>query len=174
MKPTVIDHIGIAVKSIDESLKFWEDTLGIKCHGVEEVELLAGALGEQAGHTVEIKAQVRGDRAHFVELARKNAQAALAARLASQQTILDRFESLRELLELGDMPQRLECFDISHTMGEATVASCVIYGPEGPIKSGYRRFNISGIEPGDDYAAMRQALERRYKRLQAGEHRFAR
>lgn len=138
-------------------------------HSVEEVELLAGALGEQAGHSVEIKAQVRGDRAHFVELARKNAQAALVARLASQQTIHERFESLRELLELGDMPQRLECFDISHTMGEATVASCVIYGPEGPVKSAYRRFNITGIEPGDDYAAMRQALERRYKRLQAGE-----
>lgn len=138
-------------------------------HAVDDAGLLAGALGEQAGHGVEIKAQVRGDRAHFVELARKNAQAALAARLASQQTIHERFESLRELLELGDMPQRLECFDISHTMGEATVASCVIYGPEGPIKSAYRRFNITGIEPGDDYAAMRQALERRYKRLQAGE-----
>ncbi|HEY7872945.1 MAG TPA: excinuclease ABC subunit UvrC, partial [Rudaea sp.] len=113
----------------------------------DESDLLAAALSEQAGHTVQIKAQVRGDRAHFVELARKNAQAALAARLASQQTILERFESLRELLELGDTPQRLECFDISHTMGEATVASCVIYGPAGAIKSAYRRFNISGIEP---------------------------
>ncbi|MGH8089957.1 MAG: excinuclease ABC subunit UvrC [Rudaea sp.] len=135
----------------------------------DEADLIAAALSEQAGHMVEVKSQVRGGRAHFVELARKNAQAALAARLASQQTIHERFESLRELLELGDTPQRLECFDISHTMGEATVASCVIYGPEGAIKSAYRRFNISGIEPGDDYAAMRQALERRYKRLQAGE-----
>ena len=135
----------------------------------DEADLIAAALSEQAGHMVEVKSQVRGDRAHFVELARKNAQAALAARLASQQTIHERFEALRELLELGDTPQRLECFDISHTMGEATVASCVIYGPEGAVKSAYRRFNISGIEPGDDYAAMRQALERRYKRLQAGE-----
>ncbi|HSN01343.1 MAG TPA: excinuclease ABC subunit UvrC, partial [Rudaea sp.] len=135
----------------------------------DEADLIASALSAQAGHAVEIKTQVRGDRAHFVELARKNALAAMAARLASQQTIHERFEALRELLELGDAPQRLECFDISHTLGEATVASCVIYGPEGAIKSAYRRFNISGIEPGDDYAAMRQALERRYKRLQAGE-----
>jgi excinuclease ABC subunit C len=135
----------------------------------DDADMLAAMLSEQAGHAVQIKAQVRGDRAHFVELARKNAQAALAARLASQQTIHERFESLRDLLELGDTPQRLECFDISHTMGEATVASCVIYGPQGAIKSAYRRFNISGIAPGDDYAAMRQALERRYKRLQAGE-----
>ncbi|MBS0569648.1 MAG: excinuclease ABC subunit UvrC [Proteobacteria bacterium] len=138
-------------------------------HAPDEAELLAGALSAQAGHAVEIKSQVRGDRAHFVELARKNAQAALAGRLASQYTIHERFESLRELLGLGDMPQRLECFDISHTAGEATVASCVIYGPDGAVKSAYRRFNIAGIEPGDDYAAMRQALERRYRRLQAGE-----
>lgn len=138
-------------------------------HAPDDADVLAAALTAQSGRAVEIKTRVRSDRAHFVELARKNAQAALAARLASRQTIHERFESLRELLELGDAPQRLECFDISHTMGEATVASCVIYGPEGPIKSAYRRFNVSGIEPGDDYAAMRQALERRYKRLQAGE-----
>ncbi|MDE1962116.1 MAG: excinuclease ABC subunit UvrC, partial [Xanthomonadaceae bacterium] len=138
-------------------------------HAPDDAEVLAAALAGQSGHPVEIKTRVRSGRAHFVELARKNAQAALAARLASQQTIHERFESLRELLQLGDTPQRLECFDISHTLGEATVASCVIYGPQGPIKSAYRRFNIAGIEPGDDYAAMRQALERRYKRLQAGE-----
>ena len=138
-------------------------------HAPDDATVLATALASQSGHPVEVKTQVRSGRAHFVELARKNAQAALAARLASRQTIHERFESLRELLELGDTPQRLECFDISHTLGEATVASCVIYGPEGPIKSAYRRFNIAGIEPGDDYAAMRQALERRYRRLQAGE-----
>jgi excinuclease ABC subunit C len=81
----------------------------------------------------------------------------------------ERFESLRDLLELDETPHRLECFDISHTMGEATVASCVVYGTEGPEKSQYRRFNITGIEPGDDYGAMHQALERRYRRIQAGE-----
>jgi excinuclease ABC subunit C len=135
----------------------------------DDAAALAEMLSVQAGHSIEIKTQVRTDRARFVELARKNAQAALTARLASNQTMRARFEALRDLLELGDLPQRLECFDISHTMGELTVASCVVFGPEGAEKSYYRRFNISGIEPGDDYAAMRQALERRYKRIQAGE-----
>jgi excinuclease ABC subunit C len=135
----------------------------------DDADVLAEALSAQSAHPVEIKAQVRSDRARFVELAIKNAQAALAARLASNQTIRERFEALRDLFELGETPRRLECFDISHTLGEATVASCVVYGPEGPEKSQYRRFNITGIEPGDDYGAMRQALDRRYKRLQAGE-----
>ncbi len=135
----------------------------------DECELLVDMLTTQSGHGVEIKSNVRTERARFIELALKNAQAALAARLASNQTMRERFEALRDLLELGDTPQRLECFDISHTMGEATVASCVVYGPEGPEKSQYRRFNIAGIEPGDDYAAMHQALERRYRRIQGGE-----
>jgi len=135
----------------------------------DECELLATMLSAQADHTVEIKANVRSERARFIELAIKNAQAALAARLASNQTMRERFESLRDLLEMDETPQRLECFDISHTMGEATVASCVVWGPEGAEKSQYRRFNITGIEPGDDYGAMHQALERRYRRIQAGE-----
>jgi len=138
-------------------------------HALEDAALLADALSAHANHPVEVKSNVRGDRARFLELAQKNAQAALAARLASNQTIRERFEALRDLLELGETPQRLECFDISHTLGEATVASCVVYGPDGAEKSAYRRFNIAGIEPGDDYGAMRQALDRRYKRLQAGE-----
>ncbi|MGA9341028.1 MAG: excinuclease ABC subunit UvrC [Rhodanobacteraceae bacterium] len=135
----------------------------------EDIALLGEALGSSAGHSVEVKASVRGDRARFLDLARKNVVAALASRLASRQTLLARFEALRDLLGLEEVPRRLECFDISHTMGEATVASCVVFGPEGPEKSQYRRFNISGIEPGDDYAAMRQALDRRYRRIQAGE-----
>ena len=135
----------------------------------DDCETLTEMLTLQAGRGVEIKANVRSDRARFVELARANAHAALQARLASNQTQRERFESLRDLLELGETPQRLECFDISHTMGEATVASCVVYGPEGPEKALYRRFNITGVEPGDDYGAMRQALERRYRRIQAGE-----
>jgi len=138
-------------------------------HPLEDSALLADALSTHANHPVDVKSNVRGDRARFLELAQKNAHAALAARLASNQTIRERFEALRDLLELGETPQRLECFDISHTLGEATVASCVVYGPDGAEKSAYRRFNIAGVEPGDDYAAMRQALERRYKRLQAGE-----
>ena len=138
-------------------------------HPLEDAALLADALSTHANHPVDVKSNVRGDRARFLELAQKNAHAALAARLASNQTIRERFEALRDLLELGETPQRLECFDISHTLGEATVASCVVYGPDGAEKSAYRRFNIAGVEPGDDYGAMRQALERRYKRLQAGE-----
>ena len=141
----------------------------IVSHALEEGPLLAEVLSGQSHHAVEIKDSVRGERARFLELALKNADAALAMHLASNQTMRQRFEALRDLLDLGETPQRLECFDISHTLGEATVASCVVYGPEGPEKSQYRRFNITGIEPGDDYAAMHQALERRYKRIQAGE-----
>ena len=133
---------------------------------LDEAALLGEALGAQAGHEVEVKYNVRAERARFLELALKNAEAALAARLASNQTQRERFESLRDLLGLDEVPKRLECFDISHTMGEATVASCVVYGPDGPEKSQYRRYNITGIEPGDDYAAMRQALERRFRRAQ--------
>ncbi len=137
-----------------------------------ESGLLMEALGAGAGRTIRIKHRVRGDRARFVELARNNAANALATRLASRQTLAKRFDALRELLGLDAVPQRIECFDISHTMGEATVASCVVFGPEGAEKSQYRRFNIRGIESGDDYAAMRQALDRRYRRVKAGEGRL--
>jgi len=136
----------------------------IVSHAPADADALAGALAEHAGHGVAIKPNVRGDRARFRDLACRNAEAALTSRLASRQTLLARFESLRELLGLDETPQRIECFDISHTMGEATVASCVVFGPEGPEKSQYRRFNIAGITPGDDYAAMRQALQRRFRR----------
>ncbi|NCT67292.1 MAG: excinuclease ABC subunit UvrC [Rhodanobacteraceae bacterium] len=144
----------------------------IVSHAVEDAVPLAEALAERAGHGVEIKANVRADRARFRDLAQRNAEAALASRLASRQTLLARFEALRDLLGMEETPQRIECFDISHTMGEATVASCVVFGPEGPEKAQYRRFNITGITPGDDYAAMRQALERRYRRIQGGEGRL--
>ncbi|MBL8298942.1 MAG: excinuclease ABC subunit UvrC [Rhodanobacteraceae bacterium] len=138
-------------------------------HAIDDSDVLAGALAVQAERKIEIKSSVRAERARFLELAQKNAVAALATRLASRQTLRERFEVLRELLELDEMPLRIECFDISHTLGEATVASCVVFGPEGAEKSHYRRFNITGITAGDDYAAMHQALERRYKRLSAGD-----
>ena len=135
----------------------------IVSHPTEDAVPLAEALAGRAGHSIGIKPSVRGDRARFRDLAMRNAQAALTSRLATRQTLLARFEALRDLLELDETPQRIECFDISHTMGEATVAACVVFGPEGPEKSQYRRFNIAGIAPGDDYAAMRQALQRRFR-----------
>lgn len=138
-------------------------------HAVEEVSDVETLLSEQQGRKVRIRHSVRGERARWLEMAANNAKQALAVRLASDQTLQQRFESLAELLHLDAVPTRMECFDISHTAGEATVASCVVFGREGAIKADYRRFNIEGIEAGDDYAAMRQALERRYLRLKKGE-----
>lgn len=134
-----------------------------------DTALLERTLGEQAGRRVAIRTKVRSDRARWLEMAENNARIALRAHLASKANLLSRFEALQEGLQLDAMPQRLECFDISHTMGEATVASCVVFGIDGPLKSDYRRFNIDGITPGDDYAAMHQALTRRFRRLQEGE-----
>ena len=132
-------------------------------------QILAELLSEQVGRTVELKSSVRGDRAQFLQMAERNAQASLTARLASRQTLGTRFDDLQKVLGLASLPRRIECFDISHTMGELTVASCVVFGPEGPEKSHYRRFNISGITPGDDYAAMHQALTRRFRKVAEGE-----
>ncbi|MBN8714743.1 MAG: excinuclease ABC subunit UvrC [Xanthomonadales bacterium] len=136
---------------------------------VADLDLLKEMLTAKAGRAVELKTRVRGDRARFLQMAERNAQASLTARLASRQTLGTRFDDLQALLGLDELPRRIECFDISHTMGEATVASCVVFGPEGPEKSHYRRFNITGITPGDDYAAMHQALTRRFRRLAEGE-----
>jgi excinuclease ABC subunit C len=96
-------------------------------------------------------------------MALNNAGQSLASRMVSRSGLLQRFEALQEALQLETLPVRLECFDISHTQGEATKASCVVFTQDGPCKSDYRRYNISNITPGDDYAAMRQALQRRYK-----------
>jgi len=135
----------------------------------DEVGALAEVLGAQAGRRVTLSSRLRGERARWVEMALNNAQHALAAHLASKANQLGRFEALQEALHLEAMPQRIECFDISHTMGERTVASCVVFDWEGPVKSDYRRYNIADITPGDDYAAMHQALTRRFRRLQEGE-----
>ena len=105
-------------------------------------------------------------------MARQNAALALAQRQANRGSSRARMEALQELLELDEPPSRIECFDVSHTQGEATVASCVVFDGDGPVKSDYRRFNIEGVEPGDDYAAMHQALQRRYSRVQKQEGRM--
>ncbi len=136
---------------------------------IADQQMLADLLSQQSGHVVELKSSVRSDRAQFLQMAQRNARASLTARLASRQTLGTRFDDLQKVLELDAMPRRIECFDISHTMGEATVASCVVFGPEGPEKSHYRRFNIAGITPGDDYAAMHQALTRRFRKVADGE-----
>ncbi|WP_339827895.1 excinuclease ABC subunit UvrC [uncultured Arenimonas sp.] len=133
-------------------------------HAIADQALLQEVLASQAGRKVEIKSSVRGERARYLDIARQNAALALGTELASSASQRARLASLQELLGLAQTPARIECFDISHTMGEATVASCVVFDAEGPVRGQYRRYNISGIEPGDDYAAMHQALERRFRR----------
>jgi excinuclease ABC subunit C len=136
---------------------------------LDDAALLAGGLSEQAGRQVSISHSVRSHRAKWLGLALTAAEQNLVNRLASSASTLKRFKALQAVLELDDKPERMECFDISHSSGEATVASCVVFDGNGPLKSDYRKMNIDGIAAGDDYAAMHQALSRRYKRIKAGE-----
>ncbi len=136
---------------------------------IEGAEALSDALQTRVGRKIEVRDSVRGFRAKWLQLAQRTAEQNLAGKLASKKTIEQRFESLRETMALEETPQRLECFDISHSSGEAVVASCVVFDGNGPVKSDYRRFNIEGITGGDDYAAMEQAIRRRYTRLMKGE-----
>lgn len=136
---------------------------------LEDAAVLAEALTAQAERRVDVVHSVRGQRARWQQLAAENAVVSVNAFLANKRNVYSRFVALQEGLGLDDVPTRLECFDISHTMGEATVASCVVFDSEGPLKSDYRRFNIEGVTAGDDYAAMEQALRRRYTRLMQGE-----
>ena len=136
---------------------------------IEDKFVLEGALTSQSGRRVMISDNVRSHRKRWVDLAVTNAEQSLGSHMASRNNLQQRFQSLQEALSLEEMPGRLECFDISHTSGEATVASCVVFDQNGPLKSDYRRFNIDGIIPGDDYAAMSKALSRRYTRIKKGE-----
>lgn len=131
---------------------------------IPEAELIEHALTAAAGRKVQLKWSVRSERAGYLDLAKRNAEIALVTELGSRNAQTARSQALKELLGLPEVARRIECFDISHTMGEATVASCVVFDANGAVRSQYRRYNITGITPGDDFAAMHQAIERRFRR----------
>lgn len=136
---------------------------------IEEITMLAEALTDKAKKQVQISTSTRGNSQRWLSLATSTAEQNLQSRVLSKASMLKRFTALQHALQLEILPERIECFDISHSSGEATVASCVVFNQQGPVKSDYRKFNIDGITPGDDYAAMEQALTRRFKRLVDGE-----
>jgi excinuclease ABC subunit C len=131
---------------------------------LKDENLLKTAISQHAGKNIHLHAKVRSTRAKWLTMTLENAQASVLQKQPSQYR--DRLTELANLLKLECLPQQMECFDISHTQGEATVAACVVFDSEGVMSSAYRRFNITNITPGDDYAAMRQALTRRYVRQQ--------
>lgn len=136
---------------------------------IADGKLLEQELSARVGHKVQIRSRVRGDRLRWLQMARTNAEQGLNLKVASNATIKRQFVALGEALQLEEPPQRLECFDVSHTSGEATVASCVVFNTAGALKSDYRRFNLSPAAAGDDYGAMSEALQRRYARVKKGE-----
>lgn len=134
-----------------------------------EAAALEELLSQQAGTRVQINANPAGERRIWLRMSEKNAELAIAQRLAAHATQETRLTALQQALGLADNVRRIECFDISHTMGEATVASCVVYDNSTMQPGEYRRYNINGVEPGDDYGAMRQVLDRRYRKIVEGE-----
>lgn len=140
----------------------------IECE-IDDGLLLETELGERMGKKIAIKSRVRGDRLRWLQMAKTNAAQGLNLQVASNATLKRQFAALAEALQLEETPERLECFDVSHTSGEAAVASCVVFNAAGPLKSDYRRFNLSPDTAGDDYAAMAEALRRRYTRVKRGE-----
>lgn len=133
---------------------------------------LVATLSEEAKHKIVISSSVRGERKKWLEMATTSAKQSVASQLANKTNTKERLAALQQLVHLAKPPKRIECFDISHSMGEATVASCVVHDSNGLAKNDYRRFNITDITPGDDIAAMTQALTRRYKRLQSAEQKL--
>lgn len=132
---------------------------------LNDKEGLNHALTELSGRKAEIKIASRGEKQKYQNLADKNASIAVTGKLVDRQSNSLRYQMLQEVLKIEQPIQRMECFDISHTLGEQTVASCVVFNHEGPNKSEYRRYNVEGITPGDDYAAMSFALNKRYAKL---------
>jgi excinuclease ABC subunit C len=141
----------------------------IVCPGIDEPEETASLLGNLAGYRVQMVSRPNGVRRVWAGMAEENARQALRARLTERSSHEARLANLRELLDLPDSARRIECFDISHTQGEATVASCVVFVDSEMSRSEYRRFNIEGVAPGDDYAALRQAVTRRYGKVAEGQ-----
>ena len=137
-------------------------------HAVGDADALAELFRSRARRRVWIKHRVRGDRRAWIGMVLTNAAHAAAARKKSGTVIRRQFKALANCLDLDEIPRRLACFDVSHTSGESTVAACVVFGPDGPRKSEYRRFNIAGVTAGDDYAALTQALRRWGARLTGG------
>ncbi|PCJ22808.1 MAG: excinuclease ABC subunit C [SAR86 cluster bacterium] len=136
---------------------------------LEDADTLRDALSYVAGRKIKLSMRVRGHRARWLHMAVTNASESLQAFVSNKQNIVKRFQQLQDYLKLESMPSRIECFDISHTSGEGTVGSCVVFDESGAVKSDYRRYNIKGITGGDDYAAMEQVLDRRFTRLAKGE-----
>ncbi len=130
-------------------------------HKLSEKSELEELLTQQAGRKVYIQDNTKGEKSKYLQLAKMNAQSALVTQLKQSTLLKERYQALQAILQLENI-RRMECFDISHTMGEQTIASCVVFNQDGPLKSDYRRFNITGISAGDDYAAMEQALLKRY------------
>jgi len=134
-------------------------------HNFDDTHLIENVISEKAGKKIKLKVNVRGDRSKWLAMAKENVALTLKQRIASNKSQHKRFDALRELLAFKEPIEHMECFDISHTQGEATVGSCVVFGPDGPVNSKYRQFNIENITGGDDYAAMSQVIRRRYTRL---------
>lgn len=133
---------------------------------LDDAEVLSAALTERAGFRVRIASVHRGDKRRWLDSVRINASDAVRRRLATESNYRERLNNLVDVLNLPEIPERIECIDISHTQGEATVASLVVFGDQGPLNGQYRRYNIEDITPGDDYAAIHQALSRRFRRMQ--------
>jgi excinuclease ABC subunit C len=157
---------------IDQSVQRMIPDEILLSHVPEDKELLESVLSEKSGRKISLKHRLRGERARWLDMASENAAIMLKQHLDGKLSQQTRLEELQELLKLDEPIERIECFDISHTQGEATVASCVVFGPQGPVSSDYRRFNIEGITAGDDYAAMEQVLTRRYTRVKKEEGRL--
>jgi len=134
---------------------------------ISEIDELSSLLSTQADFEVKISTNSRSERAQYLKLASTNAQTALVTRNSHKESMQARFIALNDVFELEGGIHRIECFDISHTMGQQTVASNVVFNQEGPLKTDYRRYNVTGITPGDDYAAMSFALHKRYGKLKA-------